>query len=148
MRMCPANFQTLSLIWSSPSLIIRNIKIAMVAMVAKLKRNRNTGKHVPNEKQISVCWKGQWWVRECEWDTTKMRRLIINKNFLFTAGKTLQVELWRRAPPGSIRLFDIWKFFIYRKKIRKTEGRKLHKHLVGKVLVVHVLGDLAMFLLK
>ena len=129
MRMCPANFQTLSLIWSSPSLIIRNIKIAMVAMVAKLKRNRNTGKHVPNEKQISVCWKGQWWVRECEWDTTKMRRLNINKNFLFSAGKTFQVALdyMKRAPPGYQAIWHMEILYIEKiQENRQRVGRKLH----------------------
>ena len=46
-------------------------------------------------------------------------------------------------------LFDICKFFI-QNKITKAEGRKLHLHLVGKVLVIHVLYDLYldMFLLK
>ena len=36
----------------------------------------------------------------------------------------------------------------YRTKISKAEGRKLHLHFVGKVLVIHVLDDLDMFLLK
>ena len=34
---------------------------------------------------------------------------------------------------------------LYRTKISKAEGRKLHLHLVEKVLVIH---DLDMFLLK
>ena len=53
-----------------------------------------------------------------------MRRLNINKNFLFSAGKTFQVALdyMKRAPPGyQSGYFDIWKFF-YRKNSGKQTG--------------------------